>query len=99
MSNEVIPGASDRYKADPPLNKAAWMAKFAVCALYDLFDMTVGRVLFATPFVGEAVGIGLTCVLFGKAGMLYGLEALDFTEQVDGFVPAASIIAWANRVK
>ena len=98
MSGEVTEIVESK-RAQSSGTKAGWIAKFVVCALYDLFDMTIGRIMFATPFLGEAIGIALCCALFGKAGMLYGLEAVDFTEQIDGFVPTASIIAWVNRVR
>lgn len=74
-----------------------WYAKLTVCIIYDLFDMTLGRLLFPVPFSGEIVGCALCYAMFGKAGLLYGLEGLDFTEQLDGFVPVATIIAIANR--
>jgi hypothetical protein len=73
-----------------------WFLKLLVCIAYDVFDMTFGRLLFATPFVGEIIGCGLCCMMFGVGGVLYGLEALDPTEQIDGFVPLATIIAFRN---
>jgi len=74
-----------------------WPAKLAACIAYDLFDFTVGRVLFPIPFLGEIIGCALCCALFGKSGLLYALEALDPTEQLDGFVPTATIIAFRNK--
>jgi hypothetical protein len=73
-----------------------WVAKLIVCIAYDFFDMTVGRLLFPIPFLGEIIGCGLCCLMFGTEGMLYGLEAIDITEQIDGFIPAATIIALRN---
>lgn len=73
-----------------------WGVKLIVCIAYDFFDFTIGRLLFPFPFVGEIIGCGLCCMLFGKDGMLYGLEAIDFTEQLDGFIPAATLIAVRN---
>lgn len=74
-----------------------WHAKLAVCIIYDLFDMTLGRLLFAVPFAGEIVGCVLCSALFGVNGMYYGLEAIDFTEVADGFIPTATLIAIANK--
>ena len=74
-----------------------WGVKLAVCVGYDVFDFTVGRFLFAIPFGGELVGCALGAALFGKQGLWYGLEAIDPTEQIDGFIPTATIIALANR--
>jgi hypothetical protein len=73
-----------------------WPAKLLACIVYDFFDFTFGRLLFPVPFLGEIVGCALCCILFGKEGMLYGLEAIDFTEQIDGFIPAATLIALKN---
>jgi hypothetical protein len=74
-----------------------WWLKFSVCVIYDLFDFTVGRFIFAMPFAGEIVGCALGAALFGKQGLWYGLEAIDPTEQLDGFIPTATIIALVNR--
>jgi hypothetical protein len=73
-----------------------WGLKFAVCVAYDLFDMTIGRILFVIPFSGEIVGCALCYAMFGKGGLFYGLEGIDFTEQLDGFIPTATIIALRN---
>jgi len=74
-----------------------WPAKLAVCILYDFFDLTIGRLLFPVPFAGERVGCALCASLFGWGGVAYALEALDPTEQLDGFLPLATIIAIANK--
>ena len=74
-----------------------WHVKLALCIAYDLFDMTFGRLLFVVPFAGEIVGVALCCALFGKSGVWAAVEGLDPTEQVDGFIPIATIIALANR--
>jgi hypothetical protein len=73
-----------------------WFLKLAVCVAYDLFDMTIGRIMIFTPFVGEIIGCCLCCMMFGVGGLLYGLEALDPTEALDGFVPTATLIAIRN---
>ena len=74
-----------------------WPLKLIVCIVYDFLDFTVGRVLFPAPFLGEIVGCGLCCMMFGKEGLYYALEAIDITEQIDGFIPAATIIAIKNK--
>jgi hypothetical protein len=74
-----------------------WGVKLAVCVVYDLFDFTVGRVMVFTPFVGEIIGCALCAVMFGKQGLLYGLEVIDPSEFFDGFIPTATIIALANK--
>lgn len=74
-----------------------WWLKFVVCVFVDLFDMTLGRLLFAVPFAGEAIGVGVGYALFGPVAFTYALEILDPTEQLDGFIPTASIIALMAR--
>ena len=83
-------------KRAPRLN---WWAKLAICVVWDGLDFTVGRTLFPVPFVGELAGTALASALFGKAGLFYLAEALDVSEQVDGFAPTATLIALANRDK
>jgi len=70
-----------------------WNYKLAISIAVDIFDMTIGRALFAIPFSGEIIGIVIGMMLFGAKGWFYALEALDPTEQIDGFVPTATIIA------
>jgi hypothetical protein len=74
-----------------------WGTKFAVCIAVDLFDFTIGRLLFPVPFVGEIIGCAICASMFGWGGVFYGLEAIDFTEQLDGFIPTATIIAFKNK--
>lgn len=82
-----------------PLNDEMrrWKLKLAVCIALDAMDMTIGRGLFLIPFSGEIVGAGLCLALFGWKGLLYGLEAGDVSEQLDGFIPTATMIAMANK--
>lgn len=70
-------------------------AKFTICIVFDLIDMTVGRVMLG---VGIFTDIGNALIMFalwGPIGLLAAWEALDVTEQIDGFVPTNTIIAWA----
>lgn len=74
-----------------------WGFKFFICIMVDLFDFTIGRLLFAVPFAGEAIGVGIGYALFGKIAFAYAVEILDPTEQLDGFIPTATIIALMAR--
>ncbi len=74
-----------------------WFIKFVVCLMFDLFDFTIGRFLFAVPFAGEIVGCVVGYLMFGPGAFAYALEALDPTEQIDGFIPTATLIALAAR--
>lgn len=74
-----------------------WYFKFCIAVLIDLFDMTVGRLMFATPFLSEIIGVVFGCMMFGSKGLWYALEAVDPTEALDGFVPTATLIALASK--
>lgn len=74
-----------------------WYLKFLISVMIDLFDMTAGRLLFATPFAGEIIGVTVGYVMFGPRAFYYALEMLDPTEQLDGFIPMATLIALAAR--
>jgi hypothetical protein len=75
----------------------SWNQKLILCIVYDIFDCTFGRALFVVPFSGEIVGCILANAMFGSSGFLYGLEALDPTEQIDGFIPTMTLIAFKNK--
>lgn len=70
--------------------------KLAIAILVDIFDFTVGRLLFATPFAGEIIGLILGYIMFGPRAFWYAVEAIDVTEQVDGFIPTMTLIALAS---
>lgn len=74
-----------------------WWLKFTICIFVDLFDFTIGRLLFAIPLAGEFIGFSVALALFGKPAFFYLFEILDPTEQLDGFVPTATLIALACR--
>jgi hypothetical protein len=69
-------------------------AKFTICIVFDLIDMTIGRVLFGVSLIGEAVTALVMFALWGPLGLLAAWEAVDVTEQLDGFVPTCTAIAW-----
>ncbi len=71
--------------------------KLFVAILIDLFDFTVGRALFAAPFAGEIIGCTVGYLLYGPKALMYAMEALDPTEQIDGFIPTATLIGLAHR--
>ncbi|WP_428410228.1 hypothetical protein [Hyphococcus sp.] len=75
----------------------SWFLRFLVALGVDLFDFTIGRFLFVAPFSGEIIGIVIGYALFGPKAFWYLLEALDPTEQLDGFIPTATLIALAAR--
>jgi hypothetical protein len=71
--------------------------KLFFAILIDLFDFTIGRFLFVVPFSGEIIGVFFCFLMFGPRALLYALEAFDPTEQIDGFIPTATLIALAHQ--
>lgn len=74
-------------------------AKFAICVLFDLFDFTIGRVLLGVSLLGEVGTAVIMFVLWGPIGLFAIWEAVDVTEQLDGFIPTNTIIAIAASKK
>lgn len=70
-----------------------WWLKFFISVIIDFLDFTIGRLMFATPFMGELFGVFVGFLMFGSRAFVYALEGIDITEQIDGFIPTASIIA------
>ena len=79
--------------------EAGWWLKLFVAMAYDFVDFTFGRLFVVVPFSGEIVGTALCCAMFGWNGLWYLLECLDPTEEIDAFVPTATIIALRCRPK
>lgn len=74
-------------------------AKFTICVLFDLFDFTIGRLLLGVSLLGEVGTAVIMFVLWGPIGLFAIWEAVDITEQVDGFIPTNTIIAFAASRK
>jgi len=67
-------------------------AKLAIAVLLDLLDFTLGRILGAGTAL-DIVFAGIAFVLWGPIGLLALWEAIDVTDQADGFVPTMTLIA------
>ena len=64
--------------------------KFIISIVFDLIDLTLGRIpAFGTVF--DVIGGLLGIWLWGTPGALQFLEILDFTDQIDGFIPTLTI--------
>jgi hypothetical protein len=64
--------------------------RFLLAALFDFADFTIGRIpIFGIAF--DLAGTVLAVWLWGAWGGLQGLELLDFTEQVDAWIPTVTI--------
>lgn len=70
-------------------------AKFTICIAFDLFDMTVGRVMWGVAIYTDIGNALIMFALWGPIGLLAAWEAVDVSEQIDGFIPTNTIIAWA----
>jgi len=73
------------------MTRTGFFLRLALSLAIDVADATLGRV----PLVGgvqEGVGTAILVLLWGPAGLLYLGELADFTEQVDGFIPTATLI-------
>lgn len=69
--------------------------KLVIAIILDLADMVIGRI----PGWGTVFDFILTLVgfaLFGWKGLAQVWEVVDFTDQVDGFVPTLTLVAIAE---
>jgi hypothetical protein len=73
-------------------------AKLALAVLLDVLDFTLGRILGAGTVI-DLVFAGIAFVLWGPIGLLALWEAIDVTDQVDGFVPTMTLIALSQMGK
>lgn len=73
-------------------------AKLALAVLLDILDFTLGRILGAGTVI-DLVFAGIAFVLWGPIGLLALWEAIDVTDQVDGFVPTMTLIALSQMGK
>lgn len=73
-------------------------AKLAIAVLLDVLDFTLGRVLGAGTLI-DIVFAGIAFALWGPVGLLALWEAIDVTDQVDGFVPTMTLIALSQMKK
>ncbi len=70
-------------------------AKFAICIVFDLIDMTIGRLLLGVSLLTDVGNALIMFLLWGPIGLLAAWETLDVSEQFDGFVPTNTLLAWA----
>ena len=73
------------------MTRSGYFVRLAISVVIDLMDFTVGRI----PIVGTAedgVAGVVTTMLWGRAGLAYFWELLDITDQIDGFIPTATLI-------
>lgn len=68
------------------------VAKLLLAVLLDVLDFTLGRIIGAGTIVDLIFG-AIAFVLWGPVGLIAFWEALDPTDQIDGFVPTMTLIA------
>lgn len=79
------------------MTRRGWFLRLAACVALDALDLTIGRLLFAVPWE-EGVSSVILVLLFGWKGLLGLSELLEATEQIDAFIPIATLTAlWAGR--
>jgi len=74
------------------MTRTGFFMRLAFSIVIDLFDLTLGRLpVFGT--VTEGVGALVLVMLWGPVGLLSLWEVADLTDQLDSFVPTATLIA------
>lgn len=74
------------------------VAKLALAVLLDVLDFTLGRILGAGTVI-DVIFAGIAFVLWGPVGLIALWEAIDVTDQFDGFVPTMTLIALSQMGK
>jgi hypothetical protein len=74
------------------------LAKLVIAIALDVVDFTVGRILGAGTIMDIAFA-AIAFVLWGPVGLFALWEALDPSEQIDGFVPTMTLIALSQMGK
>jgi len=73
------------------MTRTGYFVRLALSVAIDVADLTIGRLLIPIPWE-EGVGAAFMFVLWGPAGLAYLWELADMTEQLDAFVPTATLI-------
>ena len=73
------------------MTRNGFLIRLAVSFAIDVLDFTIGRVpIFGS--VGEGASALLLMALWGPPGLFYLGELADVTDQIDGFIPTATLI-------
>ena len=74
-----------------PMTRRGYFVRLAISLAIDLFDTLLGRLpIFGT--VTEGIGSVVLYFLWGPAGLAYLWELADVTDQLDGFIPTATLM-------
>ncbi len=64
--------------------------KFMIAIAFDALDFFIGRIpIFGSVF--DIIGGIISMLLWGNIGALQFGELIDFTDQIDGFIPTVTI--------
>ena len=92
MPESLIATHSDRGSVRKGIN---W-GKLVIAVALDAADFTIGRILGFGIFMDALIALAVIA-LFGWKGLFALWELADPTEQIDGFIPTATLIALAHR--
>lgn len=73
------------------MTRTGYFWRLALSVAIDFFDLTLGRI----PILGsveDGIGGVVLTMLWGRAGLAYFWELFDVTDQIDGFIPTATLI-------
>jgi len=74
------------------MTRRDYFFRLSLSVVIDVFDFSLGRIpIFGS--VTEGVGSLVLYLLWGPAGLLNLLELVDVTDNLDGFIPTATLIA------
>ena len=80
------------------MTRERYFLRLGICVFMDVVDFTIGR-MPGLGGLGEAFGSVAMFLMWGFPGLFYAGELLDPTEQIDGFIPTATLIALAIGLK
>lgn len=80
------------------MTRTGYFIRLAISIVIDLADFTIGRAPVAGS-VGEGLSTVVLVGLWGWPGLAYVAELAEVTEQIDGFLPLATLIALYVGVK
>ena len=83
------------------MTRSGFFWRLALSIVIDIADGIFGRLpVFGT--VTDGIGTVVLWALWGPAGLINAWELVDITDQVDGFIPTATLIGlyvgWKNGI-
>ena len=67
-----------------------------ISILFDIADFFIGRIpIFGT--IIDILGTWLSYYFWGRKGLFAGVEIIDISDQIDGFIPSLTIIGLLSK--